>query len=102
MLNPTRTTDTLRLIRCNIGHETYGLDMSWVRSIQRLDRLLINPEMGVDEAGFVGWLPGNEGDIPVFNMAGRLGAPLPAGGGYSSQQRIIVFGGHLMYLTVDM
>ena len=47
MLNPTRTTDTLRLIRCNIGHETYGLDMSWVRSIQRLDPS--NRDVGVQQ-----------------------------------------------------
>jgi chemotaxis signal transduction protein len=86
MLNQTKTTETLRLIRCDIADETYGLDMSWVHSIQRTDRLRRNPEVEgpstVGQASIsaevhspVGWLPGTEGDIPVFNLASQLRCP---------------------------
>jgi chemotaxis signal transduction protein len=122
MLNQTRTTGTLRLIRCGIAAETYGLDMSWVRSIQRTDRLRRNPEaegpstprQARDDASSgqspsisrcgepaepsghspVGWLPGNEGDIPVFSLANQLGrfspAPLSTEGRSGALQRIVV------------
>jgi len=122
MLNQTRTTGTLRLIRCGIAAETYGLDMSWVRSIQRTDRLRRNPEAEgpstprqarddassgqgpstsrcgepADPSGHspVGWLPGKEGDIPVFSLADQIGrfslASLPTEGGGGASQRIVV------------
>jgi chemotaxis signal transduction protein len=93
MLNQTRTTETLRLIRCDIADETYGLDMSWVRSVQRTDRLHRNP-IHANLHRPVGWMPGNEGDIPVFSLASRLGrSPLPSlskEGRSSALQRIIV------------
>ncbi len=89
MFNPSNPTRTLYLIRCTIGHETYGLDMSWVRSIQRIDRLLITSGEETNETGFIGWLPSNEGDIPVYHMAGRLGQPY-SGSTDNDQQRIIV------------
>jgi len=95
--NQTQTTDVLRFVRCGIGEETYGLDMSWVRSIQRIDRLRRDPRAAnptPDRASRlaapsghspVGWLPGEEGaaslpsvskgDIPVFSLASRLGRP---------------------------
>ncbi len=106
MLNQTRTSGTLRLIRCGIAAETYGLDMSWVRSIQRTDRLHRNPEaegpstsrcgQPVEPTGHnpVGWLVGNEGDIPVFSLANQLGRPSPpplsTEGGSGALQRIVV------------
>ncbi len=122
MLNQTRTTGTLRLIRCGIAAETYGLDMSWVRSIQRTDRLRRNPEaegpstprQARDDASSgqgpstsrcgepfepsrpspVGWLPGKEGDIPVFSLESQLGrsslAPLSTEGGSGASRRIVV------------
>jgi chemotaxis signal transduction protein len=80
--------------------------MSWVRSIQRTDRLRRNREetgLQVDHRRDpvsppddkpVGWLPGNEGEIPVFSLASRLGRPflssLPAEGGHGNSQRIVV------------
>jgi chemotaxis signal transduction protein len=101
MLNQTRTTETLRLIRCDTAGETYGLDMSWVRSIQRTDRLRRSPEAKgpstnhhrgepVEPSGHspVGWLPGNEGDIPVFSLASQIGRPSSKEG--SALQRIVV------------
>jgi len=101
MLKQTRTTETLRLIRCDTADETYGLDMSWVRSIQRTDRLRRNPRaegpstprQARDNAGSghspVGWLPGKEGDIPVFSLASQLGRPSPTKEG-GALQRIVV------------
>jgi purine-binding chemotaxis protein CheW len=80
--------------------------MSWVRSIRRTDRLRRNREEAGSPIGHrrdpvtppvdkpVGWLSGNEGDIPVFSLASRLGRPflasLPAEGGHGNSQRIIV------------
>jgi len=107
MLNQTKTTETLRLIRCDIADETYGLDMFWVRSIQRTERLRRNPEAegpstssgrspstsrrgeSVEPSGHspVGWLPDERGDIPVFSLASRLGRPSKKG---SALQRIVV------------
>lgn len=89
MLNQFKTTNTLHLIRCSIGDETYGLDMTWVRSIERTDRLLISKEMNRDDTSFVGRLPSNRGNIPVFNLASRIGrssSPIKV----NTQQRIIV------------
>jgi len=85
--NQTQTTDLLRFVRCGIGEETYGLHMSWVRSIQRIDHLRRDPEtagpsmdqksrlVGPPGHSLVGWLSGEEGDIPVFSLASRLGRP---------------------------
>ncbi len=89
MPNINTATNTLQFIRCALGHETYGLDMSWVQSIQRIDNLLINEDVEIDHTGFIGWLPYNEGDIPVFSMASRLGH-LPTPDKDSTHQRIII------------
>lgn len=63
-------SDVLRFIRCRVAGETYGLDMMWVRSIQRMDQLRRNPEA----EGPVGWVAANVGDdIPVFGLANQLG-----------------------------
>lgn len=89
MLNQVKTTNTLYLIRCSIGDETYGMNMTWVRSIERTDRLLVGKDMGMDDTGFVGWLPSNRGNIPVFSLANRLGrssSPIKV----NTLQRIIV------------
>ena len=84
-----KPTDPLNLVYCDVGEETYVLDMTWVRSVQRIDRMLTNAEMRPDDAGFVGWLPSNRGDIPVFTLAHRLGRS-SALNGTGAQQRIIV------------
>jgi chemotaxis signal transduction protein len=84
-----KSTDALHLFRCTIGAETYGLDMSWVRSVQRIDALLMNSDMQTNSTGFVGWLPSNEGDIPVFDLAHRLRRPF-ATDRTNSHQRIII------------
>jgi chemotaxis signal transduction protein len=82
-----KASETLRFIRCGVADESYGLDMSWVRSIQRLDRFRHNPEARRENADPVGWLSENKGDVPVFSLAGRLGRPVEGGG---SLQRIVV------------
>ncbi len=83
MLTETAHTTTLQFIRCGVAEETYGLDMTWVRSIQRLDRLRRNKDGG-DPAG---WLPVGESGIPVFSLAARLGLPVKTGG---DLQRVVV------------
>jgi purine-binding chemotaxis protein CheW len=93
MLNSIKTTDTLRVIRCRTAGEVYGLDMSWVRSIQRSDRLRRNPPHRRGEpaepSGYdpVGWLPADEGAVPVFSLADLLGRPSKKS---NALQRIVV------------
>lgn len=85
---------TLRFIRCTVGSETYGLDMSWVRGIQRTDLLQRNSETeGGDLATDsgrrpMGWLPRREGDIPVFGLARLLGRA--SGDALRAASRIVV------------
>jgi purine-binding chemotaxis protein CheW len=68
MIATARAAETLSLIRCGLGPETYGLDMRHVRAIQGADRLrpLVGP------GGQVGTLPTREGDLPVFGLAELL------------------------------
>ncbi|MBI5029104.1 MAG: chemotaxis protein CheW [Chloroflexi bacterium] len=94
MANEITAMRKLRFIRCNIGEESYGLDMSWVRSIQRADQIKpvaeLKPRFLADKSkndveadertGFfdearnrIGWLPAEDGDIPVYSLASRLG-----------------------------
>jgi chemotaxis signal transduction protein len=103
------SADTLHVIRCNTAGEAYGLDMSWVRSIQRSDRLRRNPghhrgehaepsghspsasRRGehVEPSGYdpVGWLPADEGTVPVFSLADLLGRPSKKS---NALQRVVV------------
>ena len=76
-------TSTLRFIRCTVQEESYGLDMAWVRSIQRADQLKRN----VGEEGCVGWLPSREENIPVYDLASRLGR---VSGPLNMQGRIVI------------
>jgi purine-binding chemotaxis protein CheW len=72
----TGVSDSLRVLRCGLAGETYALDMTWVRGIQRADRLRPYPE----RADSVGKLSGRSGDVPVFDLADLLGrGPLRAG-----------------------
>ncbi len=83
MTSGTALIGTLRFIRCSIQDESYGLDMTWVRSIQRADQL--KRESGDD--GMVGWLSSREGNIPVYDLANRLGR---AASTFNAQGRIII------------
>ena len=51
MLHQDETNESLRFIRCGIGEEAYGLEMSWVRRIQRTDRLRHNREEAGSQIG---------------------------------------------------
>ncbi len=75
MPNQRANPGDLRLIRCGLGRETYGLDMAWVRGIQRAESLRPNPAAGEP----AGWLPTREGDVPVYSLASRFGQLRPAG-----------------------
>ena len=70
--------EVLRLLRCGVAGEAYGLDMAWVRDIHRGDRF--RKEAGED--GSIGVLYGQEGEVPVFSLARLLGRafswPAPA------------------------
>ncbi len=69
MADPNATIGMLRFVQCGVGDESYGLDMLWVRGIQRTDQMRCDPGQG----DLAGWLPGRDGDIPVFSLAHRFG-----------------------------
>ena len=98
MPNATQTTKRLRVMQCSIGDETYGLDMAWVRSVQRSERMrrdagAANPTESSDHAP-AGWLSDNGGEIPVFSLANRLERPrmrlTSAAGHISASERVVV------------
>jgi len=96
-LNQKQTTNSLWFMRCGIGEETYGMDTSWVRSIQRIDRLRRDPEAAsptmnqtsesVGPVGHspVGWLPGEEGaaSLPSISKEGAASLPFTSKGAAS-------------------
>jgi purine-binding chemotaxis protein CheW len=83
-MKPATVPDSLRVIRCGLAGEAYALDMTFVDSIQRAERLRPCPE----RAGAVGKLPGRGGAVPVFGLAERLGRPpLPVVAG---QQAVVL------------
>ena len=59
----------LRVLRLGVGKEAYALEMDHVLGIRRADRMRPCPET---EAA-VGKLPGADGGVAVFDLAGRLG-----------------------------
>jgi purine-binding chemotaxis protein CheW len=92
-----QNTNSLRLIRCTVAGQVYDLDMSWVRGIQRLDRLQRNK----GENGREGWVVASEGQLPVYSLSALL--KLPAGQD-SPLQRIVVLnskGGQGWAILVD-
>ena len=62
-------SDGIRFVICSIEKDSYSLDMTRVRSIQRVERMVPNTEPN----GPVGWLPSREGDIPLYRLATQLG-----------------------------
>jgi chemotaxis signal transduction protein len=104
-LNIPKAADTLRLIRCDLADETYGLDMTWVHSIQRIDLLRRNSQdeshpveayIAAEELHhLVGWISMDEGEVPVFSLAHRIRraskfSQLEVDGGRGELQRIVV------------
>lgn len=90
MSNQIESADTLRIVRCRVGDEIYGLDMSWVVNIQRVDRLRRVSDKGTGDTGFIGWLSDRQNDIPVFSMAKRLGYTAPSTQNQSLNRIIIL------------
>lgn len=80
------STESLRLVCCSAGGETYCLDMASVLSIERADFLQLNP--GND--GPAGWLLGRPQETPVFSLAAQLG-DVRTHQQYSHNNRVIVF-----------
>lgn len=83
MANSTTTTGMLRMIRCGLGEEQFGLDMDAVRGIQRIDILKPNPKGGL----LAGWIPGRGQDTPVYSLGHKLEQPSQTG---NPQARIVV------------
>lgn len=76
---------SLRFIQCQVGAESYALDMAWVRTILRYDHLQAEP----GAAGLCGSVQVQQMDVPVYRLAQRLGLP-PTVSAFQAQQRIIV------------
>ena len=85
-----------RFIQCWAGGMAYGLDMAWVRSIQRVDRLVRE----ADDDGTVGWLSIGDQQVAVWSLADRLGETAVSS---NQSQRVIVLNdpNHLWGLLVD-
>lgn len=84
MLDINETTDPISVLRCDIGNETYALDMAWIHTIQRIDQLQFYKDAETFSTGEqkprsyngktpVGWIPSSDGRIPVFSLADRIG-----------------------------
>jgi purine-binding chemotaxis protein CheW len=73
MAKLTTTKEMVRVLRCSVGDETYGLEMAWVRGLARADQ--VATQGGPD--GLAGTLPFRNQDVPVFHLGQRLwgGAP---------------------------
>ncbi len=61
-------TNTLQLIRCYIGSETYCLDTFWVQGVQNADTLTLNKNSETP----IGWLGDKNQKIPIFSLALQL------------------------------
>jgi len=83
MLSESTMKQGLRLVCCEVGGESYVLDMSAVRSIQRTDLLQRNP----GKEGPMGWLLGARTELPVYAVSSLLGRPSQAD---PSTARVIV------------
>lgn len=68
MLNQAVQEESLELLCCKVGDETYCMDVESVKSIEPLDLLQGNPQVGA----LVGWLLSREYEVPVFSLALRL------------------------------
>lgn len=96
MVSAPSTGRMADMVRCNVANESYGLEMSWVRGIHRVDRLKRDPQAG---GGVVGVLPEREGDILVFSLARVLGRP--AYGSGATQHIVVLHGDPALALLVD-
>jgi purine-binding chemotaxis protein CheW len=73
MVSQGKSVDTLRLIRCGLADETYGLETTAVLNIHRAEHL----RPGGDAEEPVGRLPHPQGDLAVYSLAQRLRRPSP-------------------------
>jgi purine-binding chemotaxis protein CheW len=75
MVNRAGSSKVLRFMRCVIADETYCLNMSWVRGIQRMEQF--HQQQGA-EGGAIGWCLSGFDKIPVFGLAVQLHRPYDA------------------------
>ena len=76
MVNHAGSSKVIRFMRCVIADETYCLNMSWVRGIQRTEQF--HQQQGA-EGGVIGWYMSSAGKIPVLGLAAQLHRPYEAG-----------------------
>ena len=76
MVNHAGSSKVIRFMRCVIADETYCLNMSWVRGIQRMEQF--HQQQGA-EGGVIGWYMSSAGKIPVLGLAAQLHRPYEAG-----------------------
>jgi len=76
MVNYEGSSKVLRFLRCVIADETYCLNMSWVRGIQRMEQFY--QQQGA-EGGTIGWCMSGSDKIPVFRLAAQLHRSYEAG-----------------------
>lgn len=108
MLDINEAFDPISVLRCDIGDETYALDMAWIHTIQRTDQLQFYKDAETFSTGEqkprsangkapVGWIPSSDGKIPVFSLADRIGRSstfsphvMPTSGGPGSHRVIVL------------
>ncbi len=81
MLHQVESHRPFRIINCSIGDETYSLEMSWIKSILRFERMrrnefdqVVNPAPPSVKNVF-GWVTISDENIPVFRLAMLLKRP---------------------------
>ena len=65
MVNHAGSSKVIRFMRCVIADETYCLNMSRVRGIQRTEQF--HQQQGA-EGGVIGWYMSSAGKIPVLGF----------------------------------
>ncbi len=77
MVTQALAADALNVMRCGLADEAYGLDMTSVRGIERVEKVRFEPEPD----GALGRLRTPEGEVPVYALARLLpNAPRAAPG----------------------
>lgn len=66
---------TRRLVRCNVGPETYCIENDWLDSIHVIENLY--PRRSPD--GAVGWIRRFDEKVPVYRLADQLEDTMPSG-----------------------
>jgi purine-binding chemotaxis protein CheW len=69
MVDELDRSESPEIILCRLDQESYALEMSWVRSVARADRL----RQRTEPEGLVGVLSEGGREVPVFSLRNQLG-----------------------------